>query len=204
MHVTTDAEPKEVTTMAATPPPLAQDTLAIDFRLPCTDGRIYALEDIAGKSGTVIVFICNHCPYVKAVIDRLVTDARTLMAEGVGFAAICSNDADAYPEDSFEAMQRFAQARALPFPYLHDEDQSVARAYGAVCTPDFFGYDANRRLKYRRRAPGVGRGHPSHCGDRHSAVRADAIDRLFHQMEAGGMKWAGDRVATPALPARRC
>ena len=125
--------------MAATPPPLAQDIPAIDFRLPGTDGRIYALDDIAGKNGTVIVFICNHCPYVKAVIDRLVTDARTLMAEGIGFAAICSNDVAAYPEDSFEAMQRFAQAHALPFPYLHDEDQSVARAYDAVCTPDFFG-----------------------------------------------------------------
>ena len=171
MHVTTDAEPKEVATMAATPPPLAQDTPAIDFRLPGTDGRIYALEDIAGKNGTVIVFICNHCPYVKAVIDRLVADARTLMAEGVGFAAICSNDADAYPEDSFEAMQRFSQARALPFPYLHDEDQSVARAYGAVCTPDFFGYDANRRLKYRGRLD-EGRTTPPAVGARRELVEA--------------------------------
>ena len=99
----------------------------------------------------MIVFICNHCPYVKAVIDRLVADARTLMAEGIGFAAICSNDANAYPADSFEAMQHFAQAHAFPFPYLHDEGQSVARAYGAVCTPDFFGYNAHCRLKYRGR-----------------------------------------------------
>jgi peroxiredoxin len=157
--------------MAATPPPLAQDTLAINFRLPGTDGRIYALEDIAGKNGTVIVFICNHCPYVKAVIDRLVTDARTLKAEGVGFAAICSNDVDAYPEDSFEAMQRFAQAHALPFPYLHDEDQSVARAYGAVCTPDYFGYDANRRLKYRGRLD-EGRTSPPPPGARRELVEA--------------------------------
>jgi hypothetical protein len=107
-----NAESKEVTTMAATPPPLAQDKPAISFRLPGTDGRTYSLDDIAGKNGTVIVFICNHCPYVKAVIDRLIADARMLMAEGVGFVAICSNDADAYPEDSFEAMQRFAHAYA--------------------------------------------------------------------------------------------
>ena len=121
------------------------------FRLPATDGKTYSLDDIAGAKGTVIVFICNHCPYVKAVIERLVTDARTLMTEGIGFAGICSNDATAYPEDSFENMQRFAQLHAFPFVYLHDKDQSVARAYGALCTPDFFGYDADRKLKYRGR-----------------------------------------------------
>ena len=137
--------------MAATPPLLMLDTPAPDFRLPGTDARTYAFDDIAGENGTVIVFICNHCPYVKAVVDRLVADARTLMAEGIGFAAICSNDAEAYPGDSFEAMQRFAQAHAFPFPYLHDEDLSAAQAYSAVCTPDFFDYDANRRLKYRGR-----------------------------------------------------
>src|SRR6516162_5152250 len=109
--------------MAATPPSLTLDAPAAMFRLPAIDGRTYTFDDIAGKNGTVIVFICNHCPYVKAVIDRLVADARTLMADGVGFAAICSNDANAYPEDSFEAMQRFARAHAFPFPYLHDEDQ---------------------------------------------------------------------------------
>ncbi len=99
----------------------------------------------------MIVFICNHCPYVKAVIDRMVDDAMSLLAEGIGFAAICSNDAAAYPEDGFEQMKAFDEAHDLPFPYLHDEDQSVARAYGAVCTPDFFGYDGHRQLKYRGR-----------------------------------------------------
>jgi hypothetical protein len=99
----------------------------------------------------VIVFICNHCPYVKAVIDRLVADARMLMAERIGFAAICSNDSSSYPGDSFDNMKRFAETHEFPFPYLHDETQSAARAYGAVCAPDFFGYDANRRLKYRGR-----------------------------------------------------
>jgi peroxiredoxin len=137
--------------MAATAPAARLGTEAPDFRLAATDGRAYRLADVAGPKGTVIVFICNHCPYVKAVIDRLVADARALMNEGIGFAAICSNDAQAYPEDSFQNMQRFARAHDFPFPYLHDEDQSAARAYGAVCTPDFFGYDASLRLRYRGR-----------------------------------------------------
>lgn len=137
--------------MAATAASTVLGTAAPAFRLPATDGKAYALDDIAGSNGTVIVFICNHCPYVKAVIDRLVTDAKVLMAEGIGFAAICSNDAKAYPEDSFANMQRFAKAHDFPFPYLHDESQSVARAYGAVCTPDFFGYDRERKLRYRGR-----------------------------------------------------
>jgi peroxiredoxin len=137
--------------MAATAAEVELDTPALSFRLPATDGRTYSLDDVAGKNGTVIVFICNHCPYVKAVIDRMAADARTLMAEGIGFAAICSNDADSYPEDSFDNMRRFAKAHELPFPYLHDADQSIAHAYGAVCTPDFFGYDAARKLKYRGR-----------------------------------------------------
>jgi hypothetical protein len=93
----------------------------------------------------VIVFMCNHCPYVKAVVDRLVQAARALMAEGIGFAAICSNDAESYPRDSLDNMRRFAKAHDFPFAYLHDESQAVARAYGAVCTPDFFGYDAERK-----------------------------------------------------------
>lgn len=137
--------------MAATPPSVALDLPAVNFRLRATDGRTYTFDDIAGARATVIVFICNHCPYVKAVIGRLVSDARQLMSEGIGFAAICSNDSEAYPQDSFENMQRFATMHTLPFHYLHDPDQSVARAYGAVCTPDFFGYDAHRKLKYRGR-----------------------------------------------------
>jgi len=163
--------------MAATPPPLTLDIPADDFRLPGTDGRTYTLDDIAGEKGTVIVFICNHCPYVRTVIDRLVEDARTLMAEGIGFAAICSNDAEAYPADSFEAMRHFAQAHAFPFAYLHDEYQSVARAYGAACTPDFFGYDAQRRLKYRGRLD-EGRTSPPRPGARRElleAMRAIAV-----------------------------
>ena len=137
--------------MAATASATALGTPATDFTLPATDGRTYTLADVKGEKGTVIVFICNHCPYVKAVIDRMVADARSLQAEGIGFAAICSNDADGYPQDSFPNMQRFAKAHAFSFPYLHDESQSVAHAYGALCTPDFFGYDAAGKLKYRGR-----------------------------------------------------
>jgi len=144
---------------------------APDFRLPATDGKTYALADLAGKKGTVIVFICNHCPYVKAVIDRLVADARQLMDEGVGFAAICSNDASAYPEDSFENMTVFAKRHAFPFPYLHDESQAAARAYDAVCTPDFFGYDSALKLKYRGRLD-AGRAGPPPPGARRELLQA--------------------------------
>ncbi len=137
--------------MAATPADIALGAPAPDFSLPATDGRTYALSDVAGEKATVVVFICNHCPYVKAVIGRLVADARLLISEGVGFAAICSNDAKNYPEDSFDRMRAFARAHDFPFPYLHDESQQAARAYGAVCTPDFFGYDRDLKLRYRGR-----------------------------------------------------
>lgn len=157
--------------MAVTYAPTTLGTAAAEFRLPATDARTYGLDDIAGPAGTVIVFICNHCPYVKAVIDRLVADARVLMAEGIGFAAICSNDAAGYPEDSFDNMKAFAAAHGLPFPYLHDETQEVARAYGAVCTPDFFGYDRERKLKYRGRLD-EGRTTEPPAGARHELVEA--------------------------------
>ena len=130
---------------------LALGASAPAFSLPATDGRSYALKDVAGAKGTVVVFICNHCPYVKAVIGRLVANARALMAEGVGFAAVCSNDATSHPEDSFPKMREFAARHDFPFRYLHDESQSVARAYGAVCTPDFFGFDRDLKLQYRGR-----------------------------------------------------
>jgi peroxiredoxin len=154
-----------------TPDKVVLDAPAADFRLPATDGRIYTLDDVAGEKATVIVFICNHCPYVIAVIDRLVEDARALMKEGVGFAAICSNDAADYPEDSFPNMAKFAKAHAFPFPYLHDETQATAQAYGAVCTPDFFGFDKGRRLKYRGRLD-EGRTSPPPRGAKRELVEA--------------------------------
>jgi peroxiredoxin len=149
----------------------ALGTPALHFALPATDGKTYRLRDIAGGNAAVIAFICNHCPYVKSAIDRLAEDARLLMAEGIGLAAICSNDAAAYPEDSFDEMRRFAEVHRLPFPYLHDADQSVARAYGAVCTPDFFGYDAQGMLRYRGRLD-AGRTTPPSAGARRELVEA--------------------------------
>ena len=125
------------------------------FSLPGTDGRVHALAELAGARGTVVAFICNHCPYVKAMLPRLVSDARDLASMGVSVIGISSNDATAYPEDSFERMKELAPG--LPFPYLYDESQSVARAYDAVCTPDFFGFDAGLKLRYRGRIDGARR-----------------------------------------------
>jgi peroxiredoxin len=135
--------------MAAQAPAADLGWAAVDFDLPGTDGLTHRLRDLAGERGTVIAFICNHCPYVKAVLPRMTRDARDLDALGVKFVAINSNDADGYPEDSFPRMVELAPS--LSFPYLHDASQAVARAYGAVCTPDFFGFDADLRLRYRGR-----------------------------------------------------
>jgi len=137
--------------MAVTPPVCDFGTPAPDFTLPATDGKTYGLRDIAGPNGTLIMFICNHCPYVLAVLDRMIRDARDCQALGIGVAAICANDAAEYPADSFDNMAEMARSHAFPFPYLHDEDQSVARAYGAACTPDFFGYNGDLELQYRGR-----------------------------------------------------
>jgi peroxiredoxin len=134
----------------ATAAPLAElGWSAADFSLKGTDGRTHALRELAGARGTVVAFICNHCPYVKAILPRLVRDARDLAPLGVTVIGINSNDAESYPEDSLERMVELAPT--LGFPYLHDESQAVARSYGAVCTPDFFGFDAALRLRYRGR-----------------------------------------------------
>jgi peroxiredoxin len=124
---------------------------APSFTLPGTDGKTYSLEELRGPNGTLVMFICNHCPYVKAVIDRIVRDVDELKALGVSAVAICSNDSVQYPEDSFDNMKRFAKEHRFTFPYLLDESQDVARAYDAVCTPDFFGFNAKLELQYRGR-----------------------------------------------------
>ena len=137
--------------MAAQPPICDFGWKAVDAELPGVDGNTHRIFDHKGANGLLVAFICNHCPYVKAVIDRLARDAKELADLGIGTIAISSNDASAYPEDSFENMKRFAEQHGFPFPYLHDEDQSVARAYGAVCTPDFFGFNGDLGLQYRGR-----------------------------------------------------
>ena len=121
------------------------------FELLATDGKRYSLEDIRGPKGTLVMFICNHCPYVKSILDRIVRDVRDLEAYGIGTAAIMSNDTVNYPDDSFENMKALATAKQFPFVYLFDETQEVAKAYDAICTPDFFGYNADLELQYRGR-----------------------------------------------------
>lgn len=137
--------------VAASAPPGEIGRRAPEFFLPGVDGRDWRLSDAVGPGGVVVMFICNHCPYVKAIVDRLVIDAATLAEAGIGSIAVMSNDFDRYPEDAFPRMREFAAIHRFGFPYVIDESQDVARAYGAVCTPDFFGLDADLRLRYRGR-----------------------------------------------------
>lgn len=137
--------------------PLLRGDTAPDFALPGIDGRTWRYADAAGPNGLVVMFICNHCPYVSGAIERIVRDARALREIGVGVVAISSNDAVTYPEDSFENMKVFARRHGLEFAYLYDEVQQVARDYGAVCTPEFFGFDRERVLQYRGRLDAAGR-----------------------------------------------
>jgi len=159
--------------MAATPPVCDFGWKAPAFKLPATDGSNWSLDRVRGPRGTLIVFICNHCPYVQAVIDRIVRDARALQALGIGVAAISSNDAATYPQDGFGAMKAEAAKHGFPFPYLYDETQDVARAFGAVCTPDFFGFNAKDELQYRGRIDASGR----------MAGPADARRELYEAMK---------------------
>jgi len=122
-----------------------------EFKLISTEDTFISLKDIKGQSGTLIMFICNHCPYVKAIIEELVDVTNKISKLGINSVAIMSNDANNYPEDNFENMKKFAQINNFKFPYLHDETQEVAQNYGAVCTPDFFGYNKNNELQYRGR-----------------------------------------------------
>ena len=130
---------------------------APDFSLPGTDGKTYALSDIQGPKGTLVMFICNHCPYVKAILERLVRDTKELQEQGIGVIAIMSNDPNEYAEDSYDNMAVVARQNGFPFPYVIDETQVVARAYDAKCTPDFFGFDAELGLQYRGRLDASGK-----------------------------------------------
>ena len=124
---------------------------APDFDLPGVDGKRYTLKDVAGPHGLLVMFICNHCPYVKAVIERIVRDANDLKAQGIGVIAIMSNDPAEYAEDSFDNMRRVAERYRFPMPYVWDESQAVARSYGAGCTPDFLGFNNKLELQCRGR-----------------------------------------------------
>ncbi|MGH1350291.1 MAG: thioredoxin family protein [Methyloligellaceae bacterium] len=137
--------------MAVETPGLEMDFQAPDFVLPATDGKKYSLQDLKGSNGTVIMFICNHCPYVKSATGRIVRDMEALLPLGVSAVAINSNDAVAYPEDSFGKMIEFSDTNNFSFPYLHDSSQDIARAFGAGCTPDYFGFNSELKLQYRGR-----------------------------------------------------
>ena len=137
--------------MAAVPPICDFGWKPADAELPGTDGKTHSILAQAGPNGLVVVFICNHCPYVVAVIERIVREANDLKKLGIGFVAVSSNDVETYPQDSFDNMKRFAEAHGFPFPYLYDESQEVARDWDAVCTPDFFGFNAAMELQYRGR-----------------------------------------------------
>ncbi|BAO45486.1 thioredoxin family protein [Thiolapillus brandeum] len=162
---------------------------AIDFSLPGVDGKIWTLDDCKGEKGLLVMFICNHCPYVKAILDRLVRDARDLRELGVNSVAIMSNDPRQYTEDSFENMQRVAQVNDFPFPYLLDETQAVAKAYGAVCTPDFFGYNADLELQYRGRLDASGK----------QAAEEDARRDLFEAMRQVAETGRGPEEQVPSM-----
>jgi peroxiredoxin len=137
--------------MSATTPVCDFGWKAVDFDLPGVDGKRHSLATARGPNGLLVMFICNHCPYVKAVIDRVVRDCAELARHGVGSIAVMSNDPAEYAEDSFENMKRVARDKGFPFPYVFDETQVVARAYDAQCTPDFFGFNAKLELQYRGR-----------------------------------------------------
>ncbi len=137
--------------MAATTPICDFGWKAVDFQLEGIDGKTYSLEDVRGPNGTLVMFICNHCPYVKSVIPRIVREMGALEEKGIGAIAIMANDTESYPEDSFENMKAFAEEHGFGFPYVIDRSQEVARAYDAVCTPDFFGFNKDLELQYRGR-----------------------------------------------------
>lgn len=135
------------------------------FSLKGVDEKIYKLEDCLGKNGTIIMFICNHCPYVKAIIKNIVEDTNKLKELKIKAIAIMSNDTINYPEDSFEKMKEFSKLNNFNFPYVIDTSQEIAKKYGAVCTPDFFGYNGNQELQYRGRMRELKELRPVNSGD---------------------------------------
>ena len=162
---------------------------AVDFSLPGVDGKQWTLQDCKGEKGLLIMFICNHCPYVKAVRERIVRDTNELQELGINSVAIMSNDPALYDEDSFENMKRVAEEYGFSFPYLLDETQDVAKAYGAVCTPDFFGYNAELELQYRGRLD----------ESRKQSAAADVRRDLFEAMSEVAKTGNGPKEQIPSM-----
>jgi len=162
---------------------------AADFVLPGVDGKKWTLQECRGGKGLLVMFICNHCPYVKAIRERIVRDTLELRDYGINSVAIMSNDPADYPEDSFENMREVARRYEFPFPYLYDRTQEVARAYGAVCTPDFFGYNAALELQYRGRLD----------ASRKEAAPLDVRRDLFEGMKLVAATGNGPRDQIPSM-----
>ncbi|MCO6427011.1 thioredoxin family protein [Nitrosomonas communis] len=162
---------------------------AIDFDLPGVDGKRYNLAAARGEKGLLVMFICNHCPYVKAIRDRIIRDVKELAQYGIGTIAIMSNDPMDYPEDSFDNMIRIAKEFEYPFPYVWDESQDIAKAYGAVCTPDFFGFNNNLELQYRGRLD----------ASRKEAAPVDVRRDLFEAMVQVAQTGQGPQDQIPSI-----
>ncbi len=176
--------------MVALNPPICDfGTKAPDFNLPDVDGRLWSLEQCMGEKGLLVMFICNHCPYVTAIRERIVRDTDELRAYGISSVAIMSNDFVNFPEDSPENMKLMARQYHFKFPYLLDQSQAVAKAYGAVCTPDFFGYDAHYELQYRGRLD----------ASRKETAPADTLRELFTAMKQVAATGKGPKEQISAI-----
>jgi len=176
--------------MVSTETPICEfNTLAIDFKLKGVDGKIHTLDSCKGKNGLLIMFICNHCPYVKAILDRIIRDVKELNTMGVNAVAIMSNNPEEYEADSFANMQKISNELEFPFPYLIDKTQEVAKAYGAVCTPDFFGYNSNLELQYRGRLD----------ASRKESAPSDAKRDLFEAMSQVAKTGQGPKEQIPSM-----
>ena len=176
--------------MVSTETPVCDfNSLAINFELKGVDEKIHTLESCKGKKGLLVMFICNHCPYVKAIIDRIIRDTQALKDMGLNTVAIMSNNPDEYEADSFENMQKIATEMNFPFPYLFDETQEMAKAYGAVCTPDFFGYNTNLELQYRGRLD----------ASRKESAAADVKRDLFDAMSQVAATSQGPKDQIPSM-----
>ena len=162
---------------------------APDFELPSTNGKLFTRDALLGEKGLLIMFICNHCPYVLSALTRIVKVSRDLSNKGIGIAAISSNDVEAYPLDSFENMKRLADINNFQFPYLFDESQNIAKSYGAKCTPDFFGFNNVLGLQYRGRLDSGGRNEPEPGSKR----------ELFEAMSQVSSTGFGPHVQTPTI-----
>jgi len=180
--------------MAAASSPVALGWPAAEFDLPGVDGKRHTLASARGRNGLLVMFICNHCPYVRAVAAKITRDTDALAELGIGSIAIMSNDASAYPEDSFDNMKTFAAEHGFRFPYVIDESQDAARAYDAVCTPDFFGFDRDLVLAYHGRLDASGRNNDPHAArelfDAMSAVARGGRPSLSQTPSIGcSIKW---------------